>query len=1306
MVIMNNQEVVVMLQECKQMLQVLASEVSEPTEEKKNDYQRCEASLPEDLRMLIQEAKEMKWPFVPERWQYKRTVSPEDKTNLQDLINLRLHDILVFLKACILVHDSCTAAAIVFLIDRFLYWADASTRLLSVAKVLHKIWPSTPIAPQVVIRQARISVNSGKLLKAEYILSSLISNNGATGTWNYYIESDRLLVQSVCIQIRGQILQKLGMWYEAAELIWTSIVGYFELHLPDKKGIARSLGILAEIFISMSEEDYQRFKQSSHMGLTLLEEYEHRLLSAAEACKLAATFSLYSPLFVLTNLNIRGACLLSYSLSEQCPIEKRSYYLSEAKESFHIGLLTKKTGDNIISKQELHGFVRAAFCLVNVHKWLKQPVKEEVDQLCMEAMEKLAKYNMLPDKQDKVDLSMDIMSLVSAIKEHLDVKPFKSSEENCYVPDIYKECIEKNIVTRNVSFTELLHTYSQHHNSVCEVFDVTCKQNVMTDGRGSGVCVTALKTSDTVTTIDNPSSYTNEKSDRLGKRSKRGKLARSNAVSCDGNREKSSRSFNSSQSSSLSNSSFSWEYIHELKAEEEEEYGNAEKVDSSCSSDNPVKYIHGDEESNKIKLRGLSLQEKKVHDDQSTYSSHKKPEILFSSDNCVPSSKSGQAGNTLSKATDIENVVPAASHNAETVHSSDDEDFEVVGHFSETLPSHNIRIPSTGADNDGVYNTGSFISNKGHIVMHGIDMQAETVDTTDTVHGTFKNDLISTGPSNSPRGNTQIYGVDIKAETEDGTDNVFTRLHEDNFIHPDALRCHAENIKAEIEDTRSNRMHGSQKENHYFTGDIVGEVFSLGAEGETETNVDTNDELRISENTPNSLVPVGGNIEQKMIHTTVMKSKDNADNSHSQIKVSVPNLMGQCTSPITHDTSEEKMLSTEDKLEKQFLHQQCSVETSNQRSSLTHWDSRLHMSSSTNDHKQLLNNVDPCESTEEGDDKLSLSAFSSSHGSSSWSRISQFSRSLSESNSLISSSASSFGILSGLSTEHIQQACSLDDTDYEKLLSGVSHSWLLKRLENTGVFSFKESQKTHNALLLKFSKKSELWTAQETVVHIGKHVDVGKKGKQRNAFWVYFLHQDETLGRYIGKAYKKHKELLYHFCDVERQMTAQYYVTEFNKRLYGLNIPTQIFFVPSAVLLIMEGRTIKECMSVEPYILGDFVKLSNNTKIVKPEFEATKYGLAFGHFTYEYFSDIVVDLQGWVTGSEKGEAIIYLTDPQIHSMESTPGATHINFEKYGIYMFFTYQHKECNNICKRLSLTRPDARILAEFGKTRKKKDY
>lgn len=37
----------------------------------------------------------MKWPFVPEKWQYKQAVSPEDKTNLQDVIGARLQQLLV-----------------------------------------------------------------------------------------------------------------------------------------------------------------------------------------------------------------------------------------------------------------------------------------------------------------------------------------------------------------------------------------------------------------------------------------------------------------------------------------------------------------------------------------------------------------------------------------------------------------------------------------------------------------------------------------------------------------------------------------------------------------------------------------------------------------------------------------------------------------------------------------------------------------------------------------------------------------------------------------------------------------------------------------------------------------------------------------------------------------------------------------------------------------------------------------------------------------------------------------------------------
>lgn len=190
----------------------------------------------------------MKWPFVPERWQYKQAVSANDKTNLSDLISEHLPQLLVndvyspllalificiqhsvlcrqaFLRTSILAQEACSALAVVFLVDRFLYWTDESSRLLKITMLLHRRYPDTPVAPQLVIRQARVYLNSGtghkhilvqntqnqparhsyfsptwctrsqmrpnvniilfltgKLQKAEYILSRLIDDSGATG---------------------------------------------------------------------------------------------------------------------------------------------------------------------------------------------------------------------------------------------------------------------------------------------------------------------------------------------------------------------------------------------------------------------------------------------------------------------------------------------------------------------------------------------------------------------------------------------------------------------------------------------------------------------------------------------------------------------------------------------------------------------------------------------------------------------------------------------------------------------------------------------------------------------------------------------------------------------------------------------------------------------------------------------------------------------------------------------------------------------------------------------------------------------
>uniref|UniRef100_A0A3B3CQC0 Alpha-type protein kinase domain-containing protein n=1 Tax=Oryzias melastigma TaxID=30732 RepID=A0A3B3CQC0_ORYME len=267
----------------------------------------CRDSLSAELGSLLQEAMDMKWPFVPEKWQFKQLIGPSDKTNLSNLIREHLPKLLTLLKASIMFDEAPTALAVIFLVDRFLYWTDQSSQLLKIARLLHKAHPDTPIAPQLVIRQSRVYLNSGKLQKAEFILSSLIKNCGTTGCWSYHSDSDRALVQAVSVQVRGTVLQKLGLWREAAELIWASLVGFYALPQPDRKGIGTSLGILANILVSMNDEDFHSFRTNPDIRFErILGDESQRLLSAALAAKMAVISSQYTSLYVLTNVILNG----------------------------------------------------------------------------------------------------------------------------------------------------------------------------------------------------------------------------------------------------------------------------------------------------------------------------------------------------------------------------------------------------------------------------------------------------------------------------------------------------------------------------------------------------------------------------------------------------------------------------------------------------------------------------------------------------------------------------------------------------------------------------------------------------------------------------------------------------------------------------------------------------------------------------------------------------------------------------------------------------------------------------------------
>ncbi|KAF2983277.1 hypothetical protein EK904_013515 [Melospiza melodia maxima] len=1152
-----------------------------PGEEEQREYRRCQALLPEELRSLLSEAKEMKWPFVPERWQYKQELGPEDKTNLQDMISARLPDLLV----------------------------PASKPSPSLSPHGGNLRPKSEtesdvrdeFLPGIGNRGTPAFQGLWKLLKAEYILSSLINDNGATGTWRYAEESDRVLVQAVCLQIRGQILQKLGMWYEAAELVLASIVGYFQLPQPDKKGIATSLGIMADIFASMDEQDYARFKTNADIDLSLLQEFNHRLLSAAEACKLAAAYSQYTPLFVLTAVNIRGMCLLSYSHSKDCPPEKREFYLSAAKESFEVGLLTKEQQSAITSRQELHSFIKASFCLATAHRWLHGDSQElhGVTQLCREALGKLHSYSTsFPEEEEKEMLAREIMSLVAAVKRRLRVGGFPNSDARSYVPDSYKGAVQKPVLQGEASFEKILAKHSQHHLSVCQVFEKTCRIHKTMRGEIQvGACITTLrtetKTMDTLCTTEDTAQQ------------------RSGAVKILG----SPTAGNSSEGLSGQRNQDIGSGVMKISFEEE-----MEPLEMKMNSEKDV-FSRGQDRSQSTTSENSWCKLSKC-----SYSSSWEE---LSCNSSRESLRDGQQGEKS----------PVEEQCCTTEPNGSSQDMPLC-----SLPPRAWhpapREPLRGSGGSPQHSSEGCAPRAGRMVEKELLCREELQEGRHRGRSSSKEK--SKGSNNEFPSLSILYSVP-------------TRQEEKSFSCAE-LSCRTKDSSREGSIGRFEWLHSGEPADSTEGPSFEAQPPQDRSPSAPSTNIGlkTGSDSSVPGWVSTSAMLGNRSLQVPQVDTQA----ETMDDTEFEL-ISLGDLVKDYPAALAPKHGATPSVPT-------------ALPSLGKISTTKHFD---------------------CATTEEDEEKSQ--DVLGSRGQSSSSLSSGITSALMATSCPAGSVPRGSGIafMPGRVKEELLDARFLRDDDYRQLLAGVEHHWLVQRLMPTGIFRSKELRKAYSALLLKYSKKSGLWTGQETAVFIGDYLNVAKEGKQRNAFWIHFLHQEESLGRYVGKEYKEEKGLLHHFSDVERQMTAQYYVTEFNKRLYEQKVPTQIFYIPSAVLLILEDRIIKGCVSVEPYILGEFVKLSNNTKVVKNEYKATEYGLAYGHFCYEFSkgTDVVVDLQGWVTGNGKG--LIYLTDPQIHSLNSKDSRS--NFGKKGIYYFFNDQHVECNEICSCLSLTRPSVELLA-----------
>ncbi|KAI3376610.1 hypothetical protein L3Q82_017044 [Scortum barcoo] len=1099
---MESQEVGALLEECLQAA-AAAPQSTKLTEAERLNYCSCTGqfiSLPHalcwfmifhffpvdllcaELASLLQEAMGMKWPFVPEKWQYKQSVSVTDKTNLSDLISKHLSQLLAVLKVSIVAQEPNTALAVVFLVDRFLYWADESNQLLRITKLLHRRYPDAPVAPQLVIRQARVYLNSGKLQKAEYILSSLINNSGATGCWVYHSESDRALVRAVSVQVRGMILQKLGLWLEAAELIWASLVGYYALPQPDKKGIGTSLGILANILVSMNDEDFRAFRTNPDIDLAT-----------------------------------QGTCLLSYSFSVECPALERQSFLLQAREAFAIGLLTKAEDELVTSKQELHTFLKAAYSLTVTHKWLGAPqeVVAQATQACQRALANFYDY-CHADTQDKDTICAEIMHLVAQVKRLLRVEPFLNSDKGSFVPDSYREIKDASVNFTLEGFAKVMQRFQKYHASLCETTNTNCK-GTKDEVDGARLCITALGT--TIGTLNTECTTEACKVSKDTPKAKEPQQRGSNSCAV----YPPQKSDLCTTVGSTDNLGSSWQNFSLS--------GSGSPRPSNSSYKGSIAVACGTNVSRQSCITTEADEYPSNHMLQFTDKNKKRNSQGCTSgftSHTVPRSKIPSTSSSVSSGSDKFELIQAE---IETQDTEEDWMTDVAGvekssvteGAAQSLSQLTFRTSSSSLSD-------SFSSQS--------SWEKISADLNSPADNKSQSSILSKAGtsqrSKSPKSDGSFFLMEtLDCETHDS-------VHKPTYVnHTSGRECRASSEPRPLE--------------------------SFNADPNMDTKIDS---VSVKDATKNSLATPRPNLS--------------------------PLVPEQCASTEASTESSFEMLE-----ENQSGHQPSEV-----------------IATEKANVPQRENPLCYC--------------------------------------------CLKHRTVDGAVPE---RQYLLSQLDYQALLAGVCHECLLKRLHSDKKqFKLKEHRAAYSALHLKFSKATGLWTARETCVYIGE--PMGAQGKQRTAIWVQFLHQEERLSSYVGKDYLKPKEIQFHLKDVERQMTAQYYVTEFNKSLYDKEVMAQIFFIPSEALLILNGLEIVGCVTVEPYMLGDFVKLTNNTWKKEKRFKATEYGLAFGHFTY-LFSDcqeVVVDLQGWVTANGKG--LIYLTDPQIHSTKTPKGPS--NFADRGL----------------------------------------
>lgn len=177
---------------------------------------------------------------------------------------------------------------------------------------------------------------------------------------------------------------------------------------------------------------------------------------------------------------------------------------------------------------------------------------------------------------------------------------------------------------------------------------------------------------------------------------------------------------------------------------------------------------------------------------------------------------------------------------------------------------------------------------------------------------------------------------------------------------------------------------------------------------------------------------------------------------------------------------------------------------------------------------------------------------------------------------------------------------------------------------------------------------------------------------------------------FVVKSFKKGGKRLAHLAeDMRCQALCKAFALEFNALLGEEH---SIDFVVTTCLKGKSGiGSDEECLSLEPYIKGTYVKYNSNCSFVKeddPHDRFNQAAQAFSHFTFERSRGalLVCDLQG---------VNHRLTDPAIHTLDPERfKLSDSNLGKSGFKFFFATH--VCNHICSKLGLKSNKSMIMSD----------